>query len=96
MVREARAGFVDGTKVACVLDARERTMHCHHEKIVIVDDEVAFVGGIDLTALAGDRFDSPSHVPRGDLGWHDAAVRLRGPVVADVAAHFAQRWSEVT
>ena len=30
-------------------------MHCHHEKLVIVDDTVAFVGGIDLTALAGDR-----------------------------------------
>ena len=24
-------------------------MHCHHEKLVIVDDELAFVGGIDLT-----------------------------------------------
>ena len=29
---------------------------------------------------------------RGRLGWHDAASRLRGPAVADVAAHFAARW----
>jgi Phospholipase D Active site motif len=29
-------------------------LHCHHEKIVIVDGELAFVGGIDLTSLAGD------------------------------------------
>ena len=29
-------------------------MHCHHEKLVIVDGEVAFVGGIDLT-VAGRR-----------------------------------------
>ena len=36
-------------------------MHCHHEKLVIVDDELAFVGGIDLTALAGDRYDSNAH-----------------------------------
>ena len=27
-------------------------MHCHHEKLVIVDGEVAFVGGIDLTSWA--------------------------------------------
>src|ERR1700686_5771953 len=71
-------------------------MHCHHEKIVIVDGEVAFVGGIDLTALGGDRFDSCEHPMRGRIGWHDVATRLRGPAVVDVAAHFAARWSEVT
>jgi len=36
-------------------------MHCHHEKIVIVDDRAAFAGGIDLTSLAGDRFDDSAH-----------------------------------
>ena len=39
-------------------------MHCHHEKLVIVDDEIAFVGGIDLTALAGDRYDTNEHPSR--------------------------------
>ena len=24
-------------------------MHCHHEKLVVIDDEIAFVGGIDLS-----------------------------------------------
>jgi phosphatidylserine/phosphatidylglycerophosphate/cardiolipin synthase-like enzyme len=96
MARAARDGFTAGTDVACALDARERTMHCHHEKIVIVDGERAFVGGIDLTALAGDRYDSPSHPPDTPLGWHDAAVELTGPVVADIAAHFIHRWGEVT
>jgi len=71
-------------------------MHCHHEKLVIVDGEVAFVGGIDLTSLGGDRFDTSDHPMRGRLGWHDAATRVRGPAVADVAAHFAARWREVT
>ena len=32
---------------------------------------------------------------RGRLGWHDVASRVRGPAVADVAAHFAARWREV-
>src|SRR5919202_519272 len=74
---------------------RARTVH---EKLVIVDGEVAFVGGIDLTSLAGDRFDSPRHAaaPMRALGWHDASTRLHGPIVRDVAAHFALRWEAVT
>ena len=95
MTRDACAGFTERSDVRCVLDRRERTMHCHHEKLVIVDGREAFVGGIDLTALAGDRRDSPLHRPDRPLGWHDAAVQLRGPIVADVANHFAQRWQEV-
>lgn len=30
------------------------------------------------------------------MGWHDAAVRLTGPAVADVARHVNQRWTEIT
>ena len=93
MAGAARAAFTRDSAVRCVLDRRERTMHCHHEKLVVVDDEVAFVGGIDFTALQGDRHDSHSHRPDRPLGWHDVATRLRGPVVADVARHFLQRWS---
>ena len=95
-VRETRRKLTEGTSIRCELDARERPMHCHHEKLVIVDDEVAFVGGIDLTSLGGDRFDSSAHPMRSRLGWHDACVRLRGPAVADVAEHFRSRWREVT
>jgi phosphatidylserine/phosphatidylglycerophosphate/cardiolipin synthase-like enzyme len=95
-VRKVRDELVRGTRVRCALDAKERPMHCHHEKLVIVDGEVAFVGGIDLTSLAGDRFDDSSHEVRGGIGWHDVSTRLRGPAVADVDAHFAARWSDVT
>jgi phosphatidylserine/phosphatidylglycerophosphate/cardiolipin synthase-like enzyme len=71
-------------------------MHCHHEKLVVIDDEVAFVGGIDLTDLSGDRYDTTGHPARGRMGWHDVASRLRGPAVTDVARHLAQRWHAVT
>ncbi|HEY6423572.1 MAG TPA: phospholipase D family protein [Pseudonocardiaceae bacterium] len=94
-VLAARDGLTRGTKVRCVLDARERTLHCHHEKVVVVDDTTAFVGGIDFTALQGDRHDSCAHRPDGPLAWHDVVMRLAGPIVADVAGHFVQRWSEV-
>ncbi|MHB8471039.1 MAG: phospholipase D-like domain-containing protein [Gaiellaceae bacterium] len=95
-VRTMRDELVRGTRVAVGLDAKERPLHCHHEKLVLVDDEVAFVGGIDLTQLAGDRCDHSAHPRRGGLGWHDACLRLEGPLVADVAAHFALRWRETT
>lgn len=95
-VHAVRAALTRGTRVQCLLDSRERTLHCHHEKILVVDDEVAFVGGLDPTTLQGDRHDTVDHEPDRELGWHDVAVRLRGPVVADVGAHFAQRWSDVS
>ena len=53
-------------------------MHCHHEKTIVIDDRVAFVGGIDLTLDDGDRYDSSEHPARGAVGWHDvAAGRIR-------------------
>jgi phosphatidylserine/phosphatidylglycerophosphate/cardiolipin synthase-like enzyme len=85
-----------GTGVRVAVDARERLLHCHHEKLVVIDDELAFVGGVDLTDLGGDRWDTPEHPARGRLGWHDAGSRLRGPVVADVAEHLDLRWTAVT
>jgi phosphatidylserine/phosphatidylglycerophosphate/cardiolipin synthase-like enzyme len=95
-VREVRDELVRDSRVRCELDPHERPMHCHHEKIVIVDGEVAFVGGIDMTSLAGDRFDGAPHQIRGGIGWHDVSTCVRGPAVADVDAHFAARWSFVT
>ena len=84
------------TGVRVAIDDHERLLHCHHEKVVVVDEEIAFVGGVDLTNLGGDRWDTPLHPARGRLGWHDAGSRLRGPIVADVAEHFDLRWSAVT
>jgi len=95
-VREGRDELVRGTRIKAALDSNERPMHCHHEKLVVIDDEVAFVGGIDLTDLSGDRYDTPEHPARGRTGWHDVASRLRGPAVADVGRHVAQRWQAVT
>jgi phosphatidylserine/phosphatidylglycerophosphate/cardiolipin synthase-like enzyme len=95
-VRADAREFERDTGVRVALDDHERLLHCHHEKIVVVDDEVAFVGGVDLTDLGGDRWDTARHPARGRLGWHDAGSRLRGPIVADVAEHLDLRWTAVT
>ena len=95
-VRGMREHLCVGTQIDCALDAKERPMHCHHEKTIVVDDRIAFVGGIDLTSEAGDRFDSSGHRARGQVGWHDASAQVGGPAVVDVAEHFRMRWREVT
>jgi phosphatidylserine/phosphatidylglycerophosphate/cardiolipin synthase-like enzyme len=95
-VRAMRERLTNRTKIQCSLDPRERPMHCHHEKTIVIDDRVAFVGGIDLTSESGDRHDTNEHPARATVGWHDACARIEGPAVADVAEHFRMRWREVT
>src|SRR4051812_47338598 len=87
--------LVRHTKIQAYRDPREHPVHCHHEKTIVIDDEIAFVNGIDLTDQDGDRFDTSDHAARRKLGWHDVGVRIEGPAVADVAAHFRMRWREV-
>jgi phosphatidylserine/phosphatidylglycerophosphate/cardiolipin synthase-like enzyme len=41
------------------LDGRHPLGACRHQKIVVVDDRVAFLGGFDL---AGSRWDTPEHL----------------------------------
>jgi phosphatidylserine/phosphatidylglycerophosphate/cardiolipin synthase-like enzyme len=95
-VEDVMTELSDGVRLRLATDRRERPLHCHHEKLVIVDGRQAFVGGIDLTDLDGDRFDSGRHPIRNGNGWHDATMLVEGPVVADVAHHFGMRWWEVT
>src|SRR5579859_5961446 len=37
-----------GTRIQAHGDPREHPLHCHHEKTVVIDGDLAFVGGIDL------------------------------------------------
>jgi len=95
-VRKIRDELTANTKIQCALDQHERPMHCHHEKTIVIDDRIAFVGGIDLTSESGDRYDASHHPARASRGWHDVCARIEGPAVADVADHFRMRWHEVT
>jgi phosphatidylserine/phosphatidylglycerophosphate/cardiolipin synthase-like enzyme len=93
-----------------LLDQRVRRGGSHHQKLVVVrhpdrpEDDVAFVGGIDLCY---GRRDDENHLgdPQqqtmdkryGDRApWHDAMVEIRGPAVCDVLATFLERWNDPT
>ena len=80
----------------CRLDYSAIASHCHHQKAVVIDGQVAFVGGMDLTVLAADRWDTPQHPLRVGPNWHDVQVRLEGEAVTDVEANFHQRWEATT
>lgn len=78
------------------LDDKARPTHCHHQKALVVDGQIGFVGGLDLTTLEGDRWDRPGHPLRHGRNWHDVALQIRGEAVADLEENFRQRWFAVT
>lgn len=68
--------------------------YLHHQKSWLIDagqpSEVAFVGGINLTAQA---VGEPGHV---EGNRHDTYVEISGPAATDVHHNFVQRWNEAS
>jgi phosphatidylserine/phosphatidylglycerophosphate/cardiolipin synthase-like enzyme len=78
------------------VDKHIRLTHCHHQKTVVVDGKIAFVGGLDMTNFDIDRWDIGGHPVRDGLNWHDLCLRLEGEAAADVGRNFVERWNAVT
>lgn len=56
-----------------------------HRKLLIVDDQIAFIGGMNIR-------DEQMLKPRRPASTSDLHFRLRGPVVAPLTAVFARDW----
>ncbi|HEX7124146.1 MAG TPA: VTT domain-containing protein [Thermodesulfobacteriota bacterium] len=75
----------------------------HHQKVVVVDDRVAFLGGLDLTTV---RWDTPEHRPddprRTRPGgalygpFHDVQVIVEGEAAAALGELARERWRRAT
>jgi phospholipase D1/2 len=74
----------------------------HHQKIVVIDDKVAFCGGLDLTCK---RWDTPAHDPadprRTSEGkiyppFHDLMIMVDGEAAAALANIVRRRWERAT
>ncbi len=71
----------------------------HHQKIVLIDDQLAFVGGFDFCE---GRWDTPEHRPvnrervntkgRHYSAFHDVQSLVQGPVVQDLVEEVTGRW----
>ncbi len=66
---------------------------CHHQKIFIIDDNIAFVGGVNMDET---HIDSHAHDRKDPHSTHDLFCEIRGPSVRDVIHNYVQRWNEAT
>lgn len=63
-----------------------------HRKLAGIDGRVAFVGGINVI----DDYDAPLDDPRTTPPRYDYAVRVEGPLAAEVRATAARLWHKVS
>jgi cardiolipin synthase len=65
-----------------------------HRKLLIVDGETAFVGGINISSVySGGSFSRRSKQrPDGGLPWRDTHLQLDGPVVGEFQKLFLATW----
>ena len=71
----------------------------HHQKIVVVDDQLAFCGSIDLTGHRWDtrehRLEEPARQTQFGLAYepyHEVQVMVSGPVAASLGVLARDRW----
>jgi phosphatidylserine/phosphatidylglycerophosphate/cardiolipin synthase-like enzyme len=95
----------EGSKVKFRLDSKLPMGACHHQKMIVVDDEVAFCGGGDI---GPDRWDTPAHLdddPRREKtpadnrcfdSRHELMAVVDGPAAQALGTLFRDRWRRCT
>ncbi|MCL4065834.1 phospholipase D-like domain-containing protein [Pseudomonas sp. GX19020] len=90
-------------RITLKLDAKHPLAGSHHQKIVAIDDSIAFAGGIDLTMQRWDtrehldddpRRVSPSGRPADP--WHDATSAFDGDAARAIGDLARARWLKAT
>jgi len=90
-------------RITLKLDARHPLAGSHHQKIVAIDDSIAFCGGIDITM---QRWDTREHLDddprrigpggRPEGPWHDATSAFDGDAARAVGDLARARWLAAT
>ena len=86
-IGEMRAAGIEVIEYAPLVPWRPRwgLNNRDHQKILIVDREIAFTGGINI----GDEY---SPVEWGGGGWFDLNAEVDGPAVHDLGSYFLKTW----
>lgn len=85
------------------LDGDHPTGACHHQKLLVIDDSLAFCGGLDLTA---NRWDTRAHQGQERLRrqpdgapyepFHDVMMAVDGDAARALGDLFRARWLRAT
>jgi len=93
----------DHPRIHLRFDFRHPLRGSHHQKIVVIDDQTAFLGGIDLTARRWDdrshSIDNPARVapdgtPYGPV--HDMQTLVTGSIAGLIGGIARRRWEKAT
>lgn len=98
------ADWLAGSQISLKLDHAHPSGAAHHQKIVVIDDVLAFCGGIDTT---GDRWDTRDHQDDNPLRkrpitgrsygpWHDATIAVDGDAARALGHLARERWECAT
>jgi phospholipase D1/2 len=97
-----RLGWRTPRNVHFAFDAHHPVGACHHQKVVVIDDSLAFSGSMDIT---GHRWDTREHIvrdparldPRGRPydPYHEVQAMLEGPAAAKLGELARIRWRAV-
>ncbi len=92
-----------GPEIDFRIDATLPFGACQHQKILVIDDEIAFCGGSDFEA---NRWDTPAHrdhdprrrLPSGEdyPPRHDVMMLVDGPAAGALAELARERWRRAT
>lgn len=96
-------GWRTHRRLAFHMDAKHPVGASHHQKVVVIDDRLAFVGGLDLTR---SRWDTPEHAcdspRRRDCDgkpydpFHDVQAMVDGDAAHALSELVRQRWERAT
>jgi phospholipase D1/2 len=93
-----RLGWTTPRRIRFGYDDRHPVGGSHHQKIVVVDDQLAFCGGIDLTGHRWDtsahRIVEPARTSRGEPyePYHEVQAMVDGPAAARLGELARDRW----
>jgi phosphatidylserine/phosphatidylglycerophosphate/cardiolipin synthase-like enzyme len=95
---KARKWF-ENTPIKFRLDDQVPFGACHHQKVVVIDDRLAFCGGGDISV---DRWDTPGHLEEDQrrikpdqechAPRHEVMMMVDGAAARALGEHFRERW----
>ena len=102
-MQKIRFDWMTCDRIQFKFDAEHAMGGSHHQKFVVVDGAIGFVGGVDLCE---GRWDDRSHTLDNPLRlnrdaspqkpYHDVMAYCAGPVVRDLEQLFSERWQRAT